>query len=141
MVKNEKMKKTIIYISIITCLILISCDSNDGNCGRLGCLPNPAINRAIQNTGASVIITTGGINGIAIYQVGTTLRAYDLQDPDKCTGELNTQLTLSDDKLSLISDSGEQFLLLNGQPTKGVSCRGLIRYNISSVGQIFEVSN
>ncbi|APD06901.1 hypothetical protein UJ101_01382 [Flavobacteriaceae bacterium UJ101] len=135
------MKKLIISAGVLTSLFINSCNSDDGNCGRLGCLPNPVVNRAIQNTGSSVITTTGGIDGIIVYQVGTTLRAYDMQDPDKCTGEINSRLTLSDDQLSLISDSGEQFLLLNGQPTRGVSCRGLIQYNISATGQIFEVSN
>ncbi len=140
-VKNRKMKKVVISFGFLTSLFLVNCDSGGGECGRLGCLPNPAVNTAVQDTGASVIFANGGIDGIVVYQVGTTLRAYDRQDPDKCTSEINSRLTLSDDQLSLISDSGEEFLLLNGQPTKGISCRGLIQYNVSAQGQIIEVSN
>ncbi len=136
------MKKIVAGLGFFLILLFLSgCDSSDGNCQRLSCLQNIVVNRAIQNTGASITITTGGIDGIIVYQAGTTLRAYDMQDPDKCTNEINSRLILSDDKLSLISDSGEQFLLLNGQPTKGISCRGLIQYRISSTGQIFEISN
>lgn len=140
-IKNEKMKKIIIGFGFLINLFLVGCDDNEGSCGRYGCLPNPAISTAVQDTGATVIYANGGINGIIIYQVGTTLRAYDRQDPDKCASEINARLTLSDSGDKLISDTGEEFLLLNGQPTKGVSCRGLIQYRVSAQGQIIEVSN
>ncbi len=135
------MKKTIINFIIIISLFLVNCKSDEGGCGRYNCLPNPAVNIAVQDTGATVIYANGGINGIIVYQVGTTLRAYDRQDPDKCISEINSRLTISNSGDMLISDSGEEFLLLNGQPTKGISCRGLIQYNASAQGQIIEVSN
>ncbi|MFV0530860.1 MAG: hypothetical protein ACK5MD_05420 [Flavobacteriales bacterium] len=135
------MKKIIVVVGFSTYLLLASCSNEDGRCGRLGCLPDPVVSKAVQNTGASVITTSGGISGIVVYQAGTTFRAYDMQDPDKCTTEINARLTLSNDKLCLVSDSGEEFFLSGGYPTKGISCRGLIQYNITSQGQFFEVSN
>ncbi|MFV0238312.1 MAG: hypothetical protein ACK5HU_07275, partial [Flavobacteriales bacterium] len=99
------MKKIILYLGILIASLTSNCSNNDGNCDRLGCLPNPIVSKPVQNTGMSVITTTGGISGIIIYQAGKTIRAYDIQDPDKCTTEINARLTLSDDKLNLISDS------------------------------------
>jgi len=53
----------------------------------------------------------------------------------------NAKLSLSDDDHFLVSDSGEQFFLQNGQPTKGISCRQLIQYHVSISGQIIDISN
>ncbi len=145
MIKYTTMKKLILFLGVIITLIITSCSSDGGNCGRLGCLPSFKVDGVIQDTGASVIMSKDnheiGINGIVVYQAGQLVKAYDMQDPDRCTSDLNPKLRLSDDKSSLISESGEEFLLINGQPIKGISCRGLIEYNVEPLGQIFQVYN
>ena len=135
------MKNIFNYMLLMSFVLLISCTGDDKNCGRLSCLPNPAVNTAISNTGKSVIETTGGIDGIVIFQYGTTVKAYDKHDPNRCTTEPNSTLTLSSDKLFLISDDGEYFLLQNGQPTKGISCRSLIQYRTSSSGMLITITD
>ncbi len=145
MIKYTTMKKLILLLVPIMSLIVASCSSDGGNCRRLSCLPSFKVDGVIQDTGAAVIMSRDnhdiGINGVVVYQAGPLVKAYDMQDPDRCTSELNPKLTLSDDKSSLISESGEEFLLINGQPIKGISCRGLIEYDVERLGQIFQVYN
>lgn len=138
------MNKILISFTVgLLSIFLTSCDNgyNHHHCNRLSCIPNTAVSVAVPNSGQTVIHANGGINGIIVYQVGNTYRAYDLQDPDKCASEENSKLSLSDDDRFLMSDSGEQFFLQNGQPTKGISCRQLIRYHVSISGQIIDISN
>ncbi len=135
-----------IFISFIAGLLsifFICCDKghNHRHCNRLSCIPSAAIRISVPDSGQTIIYANGGINGIIIYQVGKTPSAYDLQDPDKCALEENAKLKLSNDEHFLMSESGEQFFLQNGQPTKGISCRQLIRYHVSISGQIIDISN
>ena len=126
---------------LVSFCIIVSCTENEKDCTRLSCLPNPAVNIAVSNTGKSVIETTGGIDGIVIYQYGSTVKAYDFHDPNKCTTDSNSKLTLSNDRLFLISDDGEYFLLQTGLPSRGISCRSLLQYNVGKNGLILNVNN